>query len=140
MTLRERLSALVEAADPNGNVTFSVQWLRDQLAAETRSESPVRLQSHAASVDPNVEQVAEMFGRGCSTIRSWLAAGEFPNAYKLQGREWRIPRSDIEALQARERDAQRRAIQGAQQKTGLEPADANAADLSAWRKHVRKSA
>lgn len=34
-----------------------------------------------------------------STIRTWCERGELAGAYKLHGREWRVPLSAIEAMQ-----------------------------------------
>ncbi|MQA89232.1 MAG: helix-turn-helix domain-containing protein [Gemmatimonas sp.] len=56
-----------------------------------------------ASDDLTVEQVAEELGRSGSTVRGWLAAAEFPNAFKLNRREWRIPISDVRTLLDRQR-------------------------------------
>ena len=45
--------------------------------------------------DYTVAQLAERFGRETVTIRSWLAAGRFDGAYKLNQKEWRIPASAV---------------------------------------------
>lgn len=36
-------------------------------------------------------------------MRAWLEAGRFPGAYKLRGRDWRVPPDAVEAFKARER-------------------------------------
>ena len=54
------------------------------------------------SVDLTVPQVSEMFGRHPNSIRDWLQSGRL-RGYKLNGREWRIPRSSVEEFQRRQR-------------------------------------
>jgi hypothetical protein len=77
------------------------------------------------SVDPTVEEVAKMFGRSESTVRSWCARGIIEGAYKFLHREWRIP---VEAL---------RQFQDAQRSDGLNRAQAEPIpfDLGSWRKN-----
>lgn len=113
MSALERLAALVQASDPEGSVTVRVSWLAELLASESTDASDPNfssLKSPAASVHLTVNQVAELFGRGASTVRTWLGAGEFPNAYRLHGREWRVPQSDVEELQRRQRAAHHESI------------------------------
>jgi hypothetical protein len=57
------------------------------------------------AVDATVRVVAGEFSRSPSTIREWCEAGLFPGAYKMRGREWRIPAAAIEAFQEHERSA-----------------------------------
>lgn len=127
----KELRALAEAADPNGSVTVTVGWLRAQLGEDgpaierTVPEAP-------AEVDLTVAQVAALFGRGASTVRTWIAAGEFPNAYRLHGREWRITRADVAALQQRQRTA-RACVPKPASVTTAEP------DLASWRQHLPKA-
>lgn len=47
--------------------------------------------SPEAGADLTIEQVARRFGRSKSTIRGWITTGKLTGAYKLQGREWRLP-------------------------------------------------
>jgi hypothetical protein len=56
-----------------------------------------------SQADPTVEQLAARYGRARGTIRGWCEAGKFPGAYKLHGREWRIPAAAIEAFDAAQR-------------------------------------
>ena len=111
-------------ADLPDNALLPVSWIRAHLP-ETATTKP-----GDSDVDLTVEHVAELFGRADSTIRTWIAQGVFPSAYRLRGREWRIPRSDLVAHQQQQREASKPAP----------PATAtNAdADLSAWRKHIKR--
>lgn len=67
--------------------------------------------------DLTVAEFAARFHRSPSTIRGWLGAGRVPGAYKLSGRDWRVPPAAVEAFLARERARY----------------EAPAADLGAWR-------
>jgi hypothetical protein len=94
-----------------------VGWVRRQLEA------------HAApSSDPlgdyTVATLAEKLERAPSTVRGWLIQGDFPGAYHVNGREWRVPPASVAAW----REAQR---------TGKKPTEDGPVDLGAWRKHRR---
>jgi hypothetical protein len=73
-------------------------WLLEQLcgASPTPSESP-------ALVDLTSGDLARLFGKRPSTVRAWVERGDFPGAYKLHGKEWRVPASTVEAFQDRQR-------------------------------------
>lgn len=82
--------------------------------------------------DLTVEAVAAALHRSPSTIRGLLCAGAFPNAFKLNGKSWLIPRSDLMAYV----DAQR------PQPTSDSPASRRRRtepDLASWRRHYRGS-
>src|SRR6476620_6888803 len=98
MTLRERLAALVSEAP--ADATVLVLWLAELLAAE--GDAPVTSSTSTApyaSADLTVHDVARLFGKGTSTVRSWCIAGELVGAYKLHGHEWRVPPSAVAAMQ-----------------------------------------
>ncbi len=88
--------------------------LADALPAGTAIPIPrelllVLLDSYAelaspALVDPAVEEIATRYGRAPSTIRGWCEAGRFPGAYKIHGRQWRIPRASLTAFEAVQRE------------------------------------
>lgn len=107
-------------------------WLAPFAETDAR-ESPASAMEPA--VDLTVDQVADRFQRGTSTVRTWCASGEFPNAYRLHGREWRIPSADVEAMQAREA-ARHRA--SASKPAPVDRADGEP-DLSSWRRHLKAS-
>lgn len=73
-------------------------WLLEQLSSVSpaTSESP-------ALVDLTIGDLAGLFGKRPSTVRAWVERGDFPGAYKLHGKEWRIPVSAVEAFQHRQR-------------------------------------
>src|SRR5690606_38923800 len=47
--------------------------------------------------DLTVDAVASALHRSPSTIRGLLCAGVFPNAFKLNGKSWLVPRADLMA-------------------------------------------
>ena len=127
MTLRERLEAIVAALPPDSAVTLSVDVLRDWLSSDDATENAQDSRNSAVvtGVDFTVAQVAEMLSRGESTIRTWIGEGHFPNAYRLRGREWRIPMSDLAALQRAESQRYRTPAQPSR--------SSRSSGLSAWR-------
>lgn len=66
--------------------------------------------------DLTIDELASQFRKRPSTVRAWVERGDFPGAYKLHGKGWRIPSSAIEAF----KDRQRRGTRGT-------------STLSAWR-------
>jgi excisionase family DNA binding protein len=82
-----------------------------------------------AAAELTVEELAERLRRGASTIRTLLAAGEFPAAYKLRGKSWRIPAPDVAAFQ--EREAEKHGMKSREFRTR------RAADTGEWRRHLR---
>jgi hypothetical protein len=87
MSLAARLRQAL-APIPDGS-TVPVSWVRGLI--EEHGDRDV-------DVDLTVADVATMLGRAPSTVRTWCGAGRFPGAYRLQGREWRIPRPALRAL------------------------------------------
>ena len=74
----------------------SVGWIREHLQA-----GPV--EDDRALADLTAEEGGHAVGRAASTIRNWCSAGVFPGAYKLNDREWRIPRDAMREYMARQR-------------------------------------
>lgn len=89
-------------------------WVLEKL--DPGGDSPIL----ATAIDLTIPALAELFGKRPSTVRAWVERGDFPGAYKLHGKEWRVPVSVVETFQ----DRQRRQTSRAQ--------------LSAWRR-VRQS-
>jgi excisionase family DNA binding protein len=123
MSLRDAVAALVAAAPTDA--TIPVRWLAEQLEAD--SAGVVVVVDSRLSVDLTVDELAARLNRGASTIRTWLANGDLPGAYRNHGREWRIPVAAVDAMQRAE--ATRHAKPAA-------PAAPAAAELSDWRQHL----
>jgi hypothetical protein len=114
LTIAERLSgqdSLLAGAEGAVTARFAVgegatvpvprEWLLDLLAIAVTAPAT------GVPMDPTVEVIASRYGRAASTIRGWCEAGRFSGAYKLNGREWRIPPSALEAFEAQERRYER---------------------------------
>jgi hypothetical protein len=115
--LLPRLRALVAAAPAGSSVTLPLDWLREQLEALDRT------QPAGGVAELTVEAVAARYGRAPSTVRAWCLAGRLAGAYRLRGREWRIPAGALQAFLEAERPAQ---TAGLSRKAG--------SDLGAWRR------
>jgi len=87
--LRERLRAL-----PPGSLVPAA-WVLEMLgdAAKGSSRAP------GPAMDLNVVDLAMLFKKRPSTVRAWIERGDFPGAYKLNGKEWRVPAGAVEAFQ-----------------------------------------
>lgn len=115
MTLAERLRRLAEALPSEDSaVTLTRGDLKALLASEYRG-------GEVTSRDMTVDEVAAEVGRARSTVRGWLLAGEL-EGYKLNGRDWRIPRSAVQRYIANQNSAQGAA----------RPVD-HEVDIGAWR-------
>lgn len=91
MTLAE-LRELAERLPPGGGVMLPRETVLELCGAVVE-----------VGDDFTVAQLAERLGRKPSTVRGWCDSGELPGAYRLNGREWRIPPAVIEAFLAGQR-------------------------------------
>ena len=93
MRLIERLRLLVESAPPDA--TVPVRWIGELLDQdEVNVESAIRRNgSDPVMPDLSVENIMAATSRERSTVIGWIHGGDFPGAYKLNGREWPIPRA-----------------------------------------------
>ena len=115
MTLRERLRQLASVLPSDG---ASITLSRADLLVLVEGESEG---ATLASRDLTVHEVAEETGRAPSTVRGWLIAEVF-RGYKLNGRDWRVPRTCLREYLA------------AQNETSDPPSDARDVDITAWRR------
>ena len=86
------LRALVAQMPDAG--TVPIVWVREQLGALEIEEVG----------DPelfNVAGLAKRWHRGASTVRGMLESGEVAGAYRLRGREWRVPRDAVLGVRGR---------------------------------------
>jgi len=91
-----RLEAVLSML-PN-EALLPVSWLRSQLIGQVDNSPQCTLPT-----DVTVAIVADELGRADSTVRSWCRTGQLPGAYRLRGREWRIPASALAAFFANQR-------------------------------------
>ncbi len=101
-------------ADLPATGLLSVSWLREQLTGRDGSDD-----EGLALSDLTVEQAATEIGRARSTIRTWCNSGELEGAYRLRGREWRVPRiAFMRFLQAQTNG--KRATRGDRARSGMD--------------------
>ena len=79
-------------------------WLLEQLSDPLAPES----EYSTTLIDLTIQDLAERFGKRPSTLRAWVERGDFPGAYKLHGKEWRVPRRAVEDFQVQQRAGKRR--------------------------------
>lgn len=126
MTIAERLHAIVDHLPPSASVILPAGVLREWLGEEGDAGTSCDDESIA---DLTVDEAAAVMRRKPSTVRGWCAANKIEGAYRLNGREWRIPRTSL------------RTYQEAQARTHAPPRlrilrdDADDPDLSDWRAH-----
>jgi hypothetical protein len=93
MTLHDRLRELAERLPPGGSVTLTRDDLLD-LAVRDEGQPG----QPASGADLTIAELAGRFHRSTSTIRGWCEHGRFEGAYKLNGRDWRIPQKSVDAF------------------------------------------
>ena len=108
----EPLRAALAAMPPGTLVPRD--WLLEQLDHGALAPAPPRM------VDLTIRDLSRAFGKSPSTVRAWVERGDFPGAYKLHGKQWRIPASAVDAFQDRQR-------------VGARPRRRDGGRLSAWR-------
>lgn len=98
MTIAERLRRAVQGLPEGASITLPVGVVRNWL-----SDLPEEAEGNRFG-DLTVPELAAELDRAESTVRGWLNAGEIPQAYKLNGREWRVPRTAVRDFLDRQRD------------------------------------
>src|SRR2546425_4544983 len=98
MSLADRLRDLAERLPAGSSLTLT----RDGLLNLAASDGG---QADQAAVPPDftVVELAARFHRSASTVRDWCEHGRFEGAYKLNGRDWRIPVTALDAFLAEQR-------------------------------------
>ena len=98
MNLADRLRELAERLPPGGLLTLTRDGLLALAAGGDGQASHAVLQA-----DVTVAELATRFHRSASTVRGWCEHGRFEAAYKLNGRDWRIPKRAVDAFLAEQR-------------------------------------
>jgi len=119
MTPGARLAALLEELP--GDALLPASWIREQLAEEPREGTAANAGDTLPS-DLTVKRFGAAFGKSASTARLWCERGQVPGAWKLNGRELRIPAGSIELY---------RRAQGAPAVSTVPP---EPGDLADWRR------
>ena len=92
MRIADRIQKIIDGIPDGGSVTLPVESLREWL-----SETGTGLDH-----DLTVDDVAKFFDRSPVTVRAWIRGGRL-EAYRFQGREYRITHAALEELQQRQR-------------------------------------
>ena len=108
MNLADRLRQLAEHLPPGGSVTLTRAGLLELAAVDGGQADQA-----AAPADFTVAELATRFHRSASTVRDWCERGRFQGAYKLNGRDWRIPHAGVDAFLSDQRGEARVARLGA---------------------------
>src|SRR5712692_3343633 len=96
-SLRKALAAM-----PPGTLVPR-DWVLEQLSDGFAGVPAVETPAPPACLDLTIRDLAKLFGKQPSTVRAWVERGDFPGAYKLHRKEWRVPVSAVEAFQNRQR-------------------------------------
>jgi len=128
VSARDALRTLARGLPAGTPVPVPAELLLELLDSEPHA--PANL----VSSDLTVAQVAARYGRAPSTVRGWCDVNRFAGAYRLNGREWRIPPSALESFDAAQRRGHRPAQPGVtgQRRQGSRRGKGRLA-LGAWR-------
>lgn len=113
-TLRDLLRELPSTA------LVPVGWVLEQLGSPDDSKP-------SSIADLTISEIADRLDRSVSTVRAWCANGLLEGAYRLRGREWRVPSAALRGFLDRQ----------GQSKTGRVPrrtAGDIGVDLTSWRR------
>ncbi len=98
MKLADRLRELAERLPHGVSLTLTRDGLLGLATEHDQDPDPP-----AARGDFTIAELAARFSRSTSTIRGWCERGRFEGAYKLNGRDWRIPVTALDAFLAEQR-------------------------------------
>jgi len=118
MSLRSDLEAIINGMPPGSSVSLPVDWLCGLLS-----------EAMAAGNEPDelltLEQVAERVGRATSTLRTWCNTGKLEGAFRLNGRDWRVPSTGLQKFIEGQKNSPKTKNGGGRGKVE---------DLSSWRR------
>jgi len=97
VNLADRLRELAERLPSGASLTLTREGL---LGLATKHDDP---DQPLGRPDFTIAELAVRFYRSPSTVRGWCERGRFEGAYKLNGRDWRIPQAGVDAFVAGQR-------------------------------------
>ena len=97
-SVADRLRELAECLPPGASLTLTRGGLLELAAVDGG-----KVEQAAPQADFTVGELALRLHRSPSTIRDWCEHGRLGGAYKLNGRDWRIPRGTVDAFLALQR-------------------------------------
>src|SRR5436190_20275820 len=92
------------AAMPPGTLVPR-DWVLERLSEDVPGVPAAVTRAPPARVDLTIRDLARLFGKQPSTVRAWVERGDFPGAYKLHGKEWRVPAGSVQEFQVRQRSS-----------------------------------
>ena len=95
MTRHDLIRELVAGCADSHPVTVPAGWLRELLGDGDPMEPSV------PTKDLDAHDLAAHYGRSVKTIRAWLAAGVFPQAYRTPA-GWRVPKGALRHVQQKQ--------------------------------------
>jgi hypothetical protein len=101
MVDRDALLRIAQALPDGSAIPVPRAWLLELLEG---TEAP-RASRAPLELDLTPEEAGAALHRAPVTIRAYCNAGLVPGAYRLRGRQWRIPRAALEAFQETERSS-----------------------------------
>ena len=118
MSIRRQLQNIVDGMPPGSSVSLPVDWLRALLQeeADRAGEAPDGVLTLA--------EVGERVGRAEGTVRTWCNSGKLKGAFRLNGRDWRVPESAL-----------RNYLEAQIEQKSSEVGSRGDVDLGSWRKH-----
>ena len=101
---RAALHAALHALPSGSAISLPVASLLELL----EPAQPRDLAKNGPEVDLTPDEVGAALRRSPVTVRGYCSPGLFEGAYRMRGRQWRIPRQALETFQAAERKAHAR--------------------------------
>lgn len=98
MSPGDRLRELAERLPLGGSLTLTRDGLLELAAGDEGQPD-----QGTARAEFTAAELAARFHRSASTIRGWCEHGCFEGAYKLNGRDWRIPQTDVDEFLSKQR-------------------------------------
>ncbi len=98
MSVANRLRELAERLPLGASLTLTRDGLLE-LAAEEDGDDACK----TPQADLTVGELTARLHRAASTVREWCEHGRFAGAYKLNGRDWRVPVAALDVFLAGQR-------------------------------------
>jgi hypothetical protein len=98
VSLGDRLRELAERLPPGASLSLTREGLLELAGRE--EDEPDQPQGQR---DFTIADLAARFHRSASTIRGWCEHRCFEGAYKLNGRDWRVPVKGVDAFLSKQR-------------------------------------
>lgn len=124
-----KLVDMLEAVPPGTLFSAAelIEWIHEREGASYEAQQAV---SPSVTPDLSVEAIAQLEGKALTTVRTWLNQGDFPGAYKLNKKEWRVPPAGYDEW----KENQRRG------RTRMTAVSRSEVRLGSWREVRKKSA